>query len=88
MSEQKHDYKTSSALSEFVAFIGWLAIVVAFITAFVLFKEAGSFGLIAIPICIAVGLVGLLLVVSGQSLRAQLDTANATKQLLKLKQES
>ena len=84
MTEQRNDYQTSSAFSEFIAFIGWVSIIAAGISGYVVYQEAGSFGLIAIPICIAVALVGLLLVVAGQALRAMLDTANYTRKMLEL----
>jgi len=87
MSEFKKDYKTGAGFSEFIAGVGWLAIVGSIFTGIILFNEAGSFGLVAIPICLATALVGLLLVVAGQSLRAQLDIANSTANMLKIMDE-
>jgi len=82
-----NDYKTASGFSDFVAGIGWISILVSGGLIFWL-VEQGGIALIGVPAAFVCSLVGLILVVSGQSLRAQLDTANYTKKLLEIAKDN
>ncbi|RBP50611.1 hypothetical protein [Arenicella xantha] len=82
MSNTSSAYQTSSALGGFVSFLGWSVIILSCTAPIFMIQKAGQVGLIAIPISIAISLFGLLLVVAGQSLHAQLATANYSKQIL------
>ena len=83
MSDIKNDYAAAKGFSEGIAAMGWIVIVISF-GLIIWLIEMGSMALMAIPTAIIVALVGLLLVVAGQSLRAQLDAANYTKQMLEI----
>ena len=82
-----NDYGTAIFMAQFVSFIGWIAVLVgSFIVIMALapMLKSGEMGLevLAVAPSLSVFIVGLILVVLGQTSRAVLDNANYSKQML------
>lgn len=78
-----NDYGTSIAISKFVSFIGWVAVLGGILFALLLIKEGGM-ALLGLSSAFTMALVGLILVIAGQSSRAVMDNANYSKAMLQL----
>ena len=73
------DYKTTSGLGLFFAFLGWIVVAVSLFAGIVAMKKVGLVGLGA---AIVSALFGLLIVAAGQLMRAQAEVANNSRLIL------
>lgn len=77
------DYNTAIAVAAFVSFLGWLAVIAGVSLAVWLIKQ-GEMAILYVPFSITISLVGLLLVVGGQTARATMDNANHSKEIAEI----
>lgn len=82
--DAQRDYGTTRGVAAFVSFIGWCVVVVGVIIVVIGFAGMGRAGVIALGPGIGIAVGGLLLVVQGQLLRAIVDTASNTADLVAL----
>ncbi|AOE49478.1 hypothetical protein [Kangiella sediminilitoris] len=78
-TEQNIDYMTSIIIGKVVSAIGWLTCVFAVV---VVLSTFDSMGLLSLASGFGVLIGGLILVISGQTLRAVIDSANYSKLML------
>lgn len=89
--QARHDYQTTSGISSFVIFVGWMLVIGAVIGAVVALEGSsrfGGFSLLAITPMIGVLVGGLFLIMSGQITRAALDNANYSREMLEIMRRS
>lgn len=82
-AESQDDYGTSIAIAKLVSFIGWIAVIAGVGLTAMLVME-GDMALLGVPSAVTAALVGLILVIAGQSSRAIFDNANYSKHMLEL----
>jgi uncharacterized membrane protein len=94
----KSDYKTGRFLARVISFFGWLLIAFAVVvTVFALgagqllglgTQQTGVSSIAAAFVLLLSGIItGTILVASGHFMRATMDTANATRQMLRIMQQ-
>lgn len=80
------EYKMALLLSKLIAILGWIVFVIGIIMVVVGFVSSFNFGMVALAAGVIDGFktscVGLLIVVSGQMMRTQIDTADNTRKIL------
>lgn len=97
--DTKPDYSVAIGISKFVAFIGWVAIIIGVagvVMSVAYFESAGglrSYTLLTAAVVlgassIIISLFGLVLVVVGQTSRAVMDNANYSAAMLEEMQKS
>lgn len=74
------DYNTAIAVASFISFLGLVSVVAGAAMSVWLLKQ-GQMALLGVPASITISLIGLLLVVGGQTARATMDTANHSKEI-------
>ena len=87
INEQETDYGMAIGMAKFLAFIGWIGVLIGaiiVISALIPILKSGQIGLevLALGPSLSVFVIGLVLVVMGQTSRAVLDNANYSKQML------
>lgn len=81
------DYQTAKAISRFVSGVGWAAVGIGILGAVVALQQAGNAGglaLFAMLPALIMAAIGLLMVLAGQVTRAAVDTADNSREILRL----
>ena len=77
----KSSYEATRIISTFISMIGWLAVVVGVAS---LVMGSRSDGVLEFSVGIAIALLGLTLILTGQITRAAVDNADANRKVLEI----
>jgi len=77
MDHKSRDYGTAIGLAGFIAFLGWISVIVGVFLVF-----SGGFMIVGISGTISIIASGFMLIMGGQITRATANTANYSKQML------
>jgi len=76
------DYRTSITVAKIVSAAGWITVAVGVFVVISAFAGVGRMGALALVPSLGLIVGGFVLVIAGQSARALMDTANASKKIL------
>jgi len=79
----KSSYKTARAVHSFIAFVGWVQIFLSTFFCFAIYLSYKDF-YIVLPVYMLALIGGILLIATGQIVRAVIDTADNTGEMLHL----
>jgi hypothetical protein len=77
-------YKTSRIIAKIVSEIGWIIVLLSCVTLVLAIIQNKNAGMLAFLPAVAVVIAGLIVVISGQLMRAAVDTADYTGELVSL----